>query len=229
MNQHPTLEPADERNEAMQLSRREAVQWVAAVFGGAALAGGDPLAALAFDAAAREAAAAQGAGAFTAQDIALLDEIADTILPETKSPGAKAAKTGAFMALMVSETYTDTNQRVFRDGLRQLDEECARQHGAPFLKASPAQRLALLETLDREQHAAVAARAADRPTRAPIELRAGLGEPPHYFRLMKELALLGYFTSEIGCTRAMRYRESPGRFDPCAEHKPGDTIWAAHA
>ena len=31
---------------------------------------------------------------------------------------------------------------------------------------------------------------------------------------MKELALLGYFTSEIGYTKAMRYVESPGRFDP---------------
>ena len=54
-------------------------------------------------------------------------------------------------------------------------------------------------------------------------------EPAHYFRMMKELALLGYFTSAIGYTKAMRYRESPGRFDPCAPHAPGDKIWASHA
>jgi hypothetical protein len=47
--------------------------------------------------------------------------------------------------------------------------------------------------------------------------------------MMKELALLGYFTSEIGYTKVMRYRESPGRFDPCAPHAPGDKIWASHA
>ena len=47
--------------------------------------------------------------------------------------------------------------------------------------------------------------------------------------MMKELALLGYFTSEIGYTKAMRYRESPGRFDPCAPHAPGDNSWAPHA
>jgi hypothetical protein len=47
--------------------------------------------------------------------------------------------------------------------------------------------------------------------------------------MMKELALLGYFTSEIGYTRAMRYIETPGRYDPCAPHKPGDKSWAAHA
>ena len=47
--------------------------------------------------------------------------------------------------------------------------------------------------------------------------------------MMKELALLGYFTSEIGYTQAMRYLESPGRFDPCAPHAPGDKSWAGHA
>ena len=47
--------------------------------------------------------------------------------------------------------------------------------------------------------------------------------------MMKELALLGYFTSEIGCTKALRYIEAPGRFDPCAPHKPGDRSWAGHA
>jgi hypothetical protein len=53
--------------------------------------------------------------------------------------------------------------------------------------------------------------------------------PPHYFRMMKELALLGYFTSEIGYTQAMRYIESPGRFDPCVPYTAGEKAWAPHA
>jgi len=47
--------------------------------------------------------------------------------------------------------------------------------------------------------------------------------------MMKELSLLGYFTSEIGYTEAMRYLETPGRFDPCAPYEDGETIWASHA
>jgi hypothetical protein len=47
--------------------------------------------------------------------------------------------------------------------------------------------------------------------------------------MMKELALLGYFTSEIGCTKAMRYIESPGRFDSCISYTPGEPAWADHA
>ena len=54
-------------------------------------------------------------------------------------------------------------------------------------------------------------------------------EPTHYFRMIKELALLGFFTSEIGYTKAMRYVETPGRFDPCVPLAPGDTLWGSHA
>jgi hypothetical protein len=210
------------------LSRRYVIQRVTALLGGAALAGGDGLLAFSFDTAARAQAAAQGAGSFSAADVALLDEIADTILPETSTPGAKAAKTGAFMALMVTAVYTERNREVFRDGMRKLDEACRVMNGAPFMSATPAQRLKLLEELDREQKTAMAERAAPPRSRAPVATSDN-DEPRHYFRLMKELALQGYFTSEIGYTRAMRYVEAPGRYDPCAPHAPGDKTWASHA
>ena len=212
----------------IRLTRREAVQRVAALLGGAALAGGDRLFAFSFEPAVIERVMVQGAGAFTAADVALLDEIAETILPETSTPGAKAAKVGAFMALMVSEAYDERMRQVFQQGLRQLDEACRQAHASPFMQASAAQRLSLVEALDREQHAVMEDRAPKRRVRAPAAPSAG-DEPAHYFRLMKELTLLGYFTSEIGCTRAMRYVESPGRFDPNAPHAPGDKTWASHA
>ena len=31
--------------------------------------------------------------------------------------------------------------------------------------------------------------------------------------------MLGFFTSEVGCTQALRYIETPGRFDPCVPYK----------
>ena len=75
------------------MTRRDAVQRVIALMGGLSLVG-DPLDAFAFDTAAMEQAMAEGVGTFTAADVALLDEIAETILPETTTPGAKAARTG---------------------------------------------------------------------------------------------------------------------------------------
>ena len=103
------------------ISRRDAIRPVTALLGGAAIAGSDHLLAFSFDDAALSRTMAQGAGAFTAADVALLDEIAETILPETSTPGAKAAKTGAFMALMVTDVYTEAQRQVFVDGMRQVD------------------------------------------------------------------------------------------------------------
>ena len=212
----------------MRVTRREVIQQVAAMLGGAALVGGDRLLAFSFDDEALARAMAQGTGPLSAADVALLDEIAETILPETATPGAKAAKTGAFMALMVTDVYTAPAQQVFRDGLRSVDETCRRTNGTAFMQATAAQRLTVLEALDREQKQVMEARVPAPSNRAPAPTSSN-DEPAHYFRMMKELALLGFFTSEIGCTKALRYIESPGRFDPCAPHAPGDRSWAGHA
>ena len=192
------------------VTRREAIQRVAALMGGVALVGGDRVLAIVQDDRARAAATAGGVGEFTPADVAFLDEVAETILPQTSTPGAKAARTGAFMALMVTDAYRDRDQQVFREGMRQLDDTCRQTYGVAFMQASPAQRLAVLEPIDREQ-------------------KTYTGTPAHYFRMMKELALLGYFTSEIGCRQAQRYVESPGRFDPCVPYAAGEKAWAPHA
>lgn len=245
-----------ETGQLRLVSRREAIRRVSALLGGAAFIGGNRLLAAVENA----SPLVEGSvGEFTAADIAFLDEIAETILPETRTPGAKAAKTGAFMALMVTESYWPAEQRIFREGMRKIDEAMKKAKDVTFMQATPAQRLALLTALDREQVRVMDARdaaerrekgLAPRPAAAPaakadqnlpddpnndlpvVGVRA-VGEvpkkPAHYFRMMKELAMLGYFTSEIGYTKVMRYAEVPGRFDPCLPYTPGDPAWADHA
>lgn len=191
------------------MTRRQAIARVTALLGGVALVGGTGL----LRAAAGERDYRNN-GLFSRADVAWLDEVAETLLPETDTPGAKAAGVGPFMALMVNDVYAPEEQEVFRDGMRTLEEVCRAEYGKGFLEAAAAQRLALLERIDLEQHTWMEARTDEAPV--------------HYFRMMKELALLGYFTSEIGYTQAMRYVETPGRFDPCTPHAPGEKIWAKH-
>jgi hypothetical protein len=212
-----------------EITRREAVQRVVAMMGGLALVGGDRAWAFAADEAARAQAMAEGVGAFSAADIALLDEVAETILPETSTPGAKAAKTGGFMALMVTDVYTVRNQQVFRDGMGTLETACRAATGHGFMQATPAERLSLLETLDREQKTAMEERTDPARTRYPATPPGPEDVPAHYFRMMKELTLLGYFTSEIGYTKAQQYRETPGRYEPDVALAPGERSWAPHA
>ena len=220
------------------ISRREAIARVSALLGGVAFVGGSHLLAAAEKA---RPTADAAIGEFSLQDIVFLDEVAETILPATKTPGAKAAKTGAFMALMVTDCYGPVQQKVFREGMRKLDDACKKSHNASFMAASPQQRLAVLNVLDQEQKRVMDSReAADRKRKglAPVPgLVIAIDEgndqatdrPAHYFRMMKELTLLGYFTSEIGCKQAMRYVEAPGRFDPCTPYTAGDPAWSQHA
>jgi len=248
------------------IDRREAIKRVSVMLGGVALVGGTNLLTACEKAGtpARETAAAAPPAPFTTQEIAYLDEVAETILPQTKTPGAKAAKTGAFMALMVTDSYSARDAGIFREGMRKVNEATQAAHKADFMAATPEQRLAVLTQLDREQKRHMDAR--DAATRAkrglpPVPVTAEAGEagkegdaylsdqrqenatsgkanpapaitadtPPHYFRMMKELALLGYFTSEIGCTQAQRYEESPGRWEPCTPYTKGEPAWAPHA
>ena len=255
-------------NDENLIDRREAIRRVTFVLGGVSLVGGSALLTACERKGSepqRTAATQSGVGQFTTDDVAFLDEVADTILPETKTPGAKAAKTGAFVALMVTDTYDDKQQQVFRDGMRKLDEASQKANNASFMKSTPQQRLALLESVDREAKQHMDAR--DAAVRAkkglpPVPATAEAGEagkegdaylsdqrqenapttgranpapaitadsPPHFFRMMKELALLGYFTSEIGYTQAQRYEETPGRWEPCVPYTKGEPAWAPHA
>ncbi len=155
------------------------------------------------------------ASSFTATDIQWLDEVAETILPETETPGAKAAAVGAFIAIMVTDTYDPQEQQRFRSGMQQLENEAVAAFGVGFATAAPTQRTSLLQRLDEEQH-----------TQHENDSDEA---PAHYFRTIKELTVLGYFTSEIGYTQALRYVETPGRFDPCVDYTPGEKSWARHA
>ena len=201
------------RDDPVSIDRREAIRRVSALLGGVAFVGGSAL--LTACEKERTPDSSGPVGTFAPTEVAFLDEIADTILPETKTPGAKAANTGAFMALMVTDCYKDADQKIFRDGMKQLDDASLKASGKSFVQASPQERLTLLESIDREQ-------------KKYMDDRKD-GAPSHYFRMMKELAMLGYFTSEIGYTQAQRYAESPGRFDPCLPYQKGETSWAPHA
>ncbi len=218
---HPSAPPAETpagASQAERLSRREAILRVSALLGGVALIGQSAMLAGCADERQDSDAArsddAPSAGLFSRGDVALLDEIADTILPETDTPGAKAAGVGPFVALMVNDCYYPDEQKIFVDGLADLESRSREAHGGGFMSVGTADRLELLEALDREQHAYMQSRGPD--------------DPPHYFRMMKELALLGYFTSEIGYRQAMRYVETPGRYDPCVPYTPGERAWARH-
>ncbi len=197
------------------MDRRDALARVALLMGGTVIGADFFLSSCSSPA--KPAARADEKGApeqslLSMDQVHLLDEVGETILPATQTPGAKAAHVGRFMAVMVRDCYVPADQKTFLNGLAQLDKDCQKQHGQGFLACDPAQRTAFLTALDKEQKAFTAHQRAD--------------DPAHYFRMIKELTLLGYFTSEVGATKALRYLPVPGRYDGNVPYKKGDRAWA---
>ncbi|HYF32714.1 MAG TPA: gluconate 2-dehydrogenase subunit 3 family protein [Chitinophagaceae bacterium] len=191
------------------MDRREAIQRVTVLLGGTILG------ANAFLTGCKPADEKTGE-TFTDKDIAMLDEIAETIIPATNTPGAKAAKVGAFMTVMVNDCYEEKDQKEFKQGLNKIREASDKKYDKSFMEISSQQRLELLTGLDAEQK-----QAAEKQKQDPKD-----DYQKHYFRMMKELTLLGYFTSEIGQTQALRYEPVPGRYEGCVPYKKGDRAWA---
>ncbi|MHA4811913.1 gluconate 2-dehydrogenase subunit 3 family protein [Flavitalea flava] len=149
---------------------------------------------------------------FSNDDVAFLDEVAETILPATNTPGAKEAKVGEFMTRIVRDCYTENDQKVFLEGMKKLNEASRKKNSKSFMDSTPEERHNLLVDLDKEQKDYGAKKKPEDPT--------------HYFRMMKELTLWGYFTSEPGATKALRYVAVPGKYVGCTDYKKGDKAWA---
>lgn len=187
------------------MNRREAISSVALLLGGTIIG------AEAFLSGCKTKTTEAGVS-FTPTDVSFLNEVAETILPATSTPGAKEAKVGEFMTVMVHDCYEEKDQKIFMDGMKKLDDASKAKNGKGFMESTPAQRHDLLVALDTEQR--------------DYQKNKKKEDPNHYFRMMKELTLSGYFTSEIGATKALRYVAVPGKYEGCIPYKKGDKAWA---
>ena len=140
---------------------------------------------------------------FSANEVALLNLMGDTILPETDVPGAGAVEIGTFVTMMLSDCYAPEVQSKFREDVRDWEARYQSAHGQAFMEGSPADRTEFLNQLDHEQY----------------------DSAEHSFRILKDLTILGYFTSEIGCTQALRFKEVPGSYDGNVPYRKGDRAW----
>jgi hypothetical protein len=216
------------------MNRRDAVQYISLLVGGTMIGG------TAFLSGCKTKTGVSMV--FSDADISLLNEIAETILPATKTPGAKAAKVGQFMTVMVNDCYEAPDQKIFHEGLAKLDDASNDKNGKSFMESTPQQRHDLLVELDKKvkdynSKINVYTEGLTTEQRTAMVLQKNFtGEDPiadkrrenpdYYFQMMKELSLLGYFTSEIGCTEARRYVERPGSYNGDLPYKKGDKAFA---
>lgn len=209
------------------MERREAVKYISILLGGAVI-GAD-----AFLTGCKTKTG--NAHEWSEDDVAYLNEIGETILPKTSTPGAKDANVGQFMTVMINDCYEESDQKVFRDGMNKLNDAADKKFGSKFMRLSPQQRHELLVEVDKEAKT-YQEKVKDFNDKEDVKERDENAKgnlkyvrqhmAPHYFSMMKQLTLLGYFTSKPGMTQALRYEPVPGRYDGCVPYKKGDKAFA---
>ncbi len=172
-------------------------------------------------------------GILSDSSIALLNEIAETIIPKTDTPGAKEAKVAEFMNAIVSDCYTPAQQKAFTDGLIAFEKLNTTVNKKSFAECTPTQRHDLLVSLEKEAKdfdKKVAEEEAKQKLDIAKQSWGGAvnteGLPRHYYTMMKQLTLWGFFTSKEGMTKTLRYNPVPGKYDGNVPYKKGEKAWA---
>jgi len=198
------------------MDRRTAISRVAIILGGTII-GADF-----FISGCKSEHTIQGQAVLNEAQMSYLNEVAETILPKTAaSGGAKAANVAEFMKSMVRDCYSPEDRETFFAGLVELEQRCEKTNGKGFVKCNARERQNLLITLDAEakeekkKNDLLKQKEADKEKTSqasgkPNYLKKTSSTP--YFTMIKQLTLLGYFTSEIGY-KSMGYVAVPGRYD----------------
>lgn len=148
---------------------------------------------------------------FSEEQGILVTQVAEIIIPRTDTPGATDAGVPGFIDLMIKDVYSDEARERFLAGLKEFDEAAGREYGDPFIELSPEQQSEFTKKVHDD---AIKNGGLDDRDKRPFIL------------VMKELTLLGFFTSEPGATQVLQYAPVPGGYKGCLPLDEVGKTWA---
>lgn len=180
---------------------------------------------------------------FNKVELDLITEIADVILPDTKkSPGAKKAGVGPFIPMMIADCYPKEIVGIFKDGLKDITDRSKKNFSKDFIELTSEQKISIIEEVrqktiadmstEREEKKALEEAEKAKSANVPSVPGSSVGvkdkpkSKSYFFAIMRDLTILGFFTSEIGVTQAYEYLPIPGRYDGCVDLKPDQKLWS---
>lgn len=146
----------------------------------------------------------------------LIDELAELIIPETDTPGAKKAGVGRFITTMIRDCTARQAQNNFIDGVEDLAGYAQHHFGKPFLQCSAGEKQRIMQHFEDKgkPYKGIAGK---------VESKF-LGDP--FFITLKKYTVMGYCTSRQGATSALRYDYIPGSYQAIIPLQPGEKSWA---
>jgi hypothetical protein len=136
----------------------------------------------------------------------MTEQLAEMIIPRTDTPGAIDAGVPHFIELMVSDWYTKTERGIYFAGLLSLDVFCQENFAQDFMACGEGQRIEALEQAEREAENY-------KPAKSENVIQPEEDENKPFFTQIKELTVLGYYTSSEGAQKELRYDPMPMRYE----------------
>lgn len=195
-----------------EMDRRQALRRVGMLLGGVVSA---PTVAGVLSGCERDTGTDWTPSTLSAQQNEMVDTIAEIIIPATDTPGASAAHVNRFIDAMVGESYPVEERDRFLAGLDDVSDRCRDRYGDSFLDCTAEEQRALVRELDQE-------------TFGEESTDSDADRPP-FFRMMKELVIVGYYTSEVGATQELRTNVVPGYYDGDVPYEKIGRAWSGAA
>ena len=139
----------------------------------------------------------------------IIAEVSELIIPRTATPGAKDAGVPDFVEMMIRDCYRKPEHISFLAGLQDLEKR-------NFLSQNGTERVETLKLVEKESAELMKAYQVQQTKMGDNDDREQMKDQMKglpYWRLMKELTLLGYFTSEAGLKASFDYAPIPGKLE----------------
>lgn len=157
---------------------------------------------------------------FTDDQARTVEILSAIIIPKTSTPGAVDVGVPAFIDRMLKEVYNKEGQDDFLKGLADLNTDAEKTYGNVFSSCSSSEQ----QELFKKHHDAAFAVPIAKPALGWWNPRPGVKKP--FILNVKELVLLGFFTSQAGATEVLRYEQVPGPFKGCVPFAEVGKTWA---
>ncbi len=157
---------------------------------------------------------------FSNEQGVLIETLAEIIIPKTETPGAKEAGVPQFIDTLIANVYTKEQQNKFMADLIAFDDDVKSTLGKSFVACSAEEQV---QHFEKHHTKAFSDATGGGPTGW---WNAGSGGDKPFVLKVKELTLVGYFTSEPGATQVLQYNPVPGPFKGCVPYTEVGKAWA---